>query len=190
MQTYQENFEAVALSQYNLFLHRQARAYYNMYMACAKYGAIDYEEFYQEAALGLVQAIRTLQANTLPLSAEVIVYAKQYIRNLIFRNLVLRYDGVHRQASGCAPGSLGHKTRSSTFHENPADIIGADPHATFDDVEFYATLDTLPPAMCIVAICMINGMSRREIERRNILPRRTITHAIERLRTLFANPTY
>lgn len=181
----QKSFEAIAVEHYSPFIHKQARAYYNRYATCTVFGAIDYEEFYQEAALGFVQAIRHLKANTLPLPGKAIAFAKQYIRSLIFRNIILSYDGIHRLSPSAVAASTAFKVVSS-IHTDDQSLAQLDESASFNDVDLAATLEALPPAQSVVAVCLINGLSRREMVRRHILPRRTIDHAVECLRVVFA----
>lgn len=181
----QQDFESRAIDIYAPFIHKQARSYFRRYSSCCRYGGIDYEEFYQEAAVGFLQAIRTINASELPLPPVVLTYARQYIRHLIFQNLVLSYDGIHRRAPSATVG-IGHTDNLSSITTEASEIqSNAATDNNIDDVDLFTTIDALPPAQATTAICLINGLSRREIARRKILPRRTINHAVECLRVIF-----
>lgn len=182
----QNSFESLALEHYAGFIHKQARIYYNQYGPCARIGVIDYEDFHQEAVLGFLLALRTLNVNTFPVPPKAIVFAKQFIRSLIFRNVVLRFDGIHRQPPSSVSKKITVSVLSTPLKEDESLLFTADKASTYDDVDFFATIEKLPPQLSTVAVCMVNGLSVREIERRRIMPRRVARHAVERLRKLFS----
>lgn len=182
----QKDFETIVLEVYSPFIHKQARAYHNRYSSCSRYGVIDYDEFYQEAALGFLEAIRSANAKELPLPPRVFPYARQYIQNKIFYNLILSYDGIHRTPPSHVGNTAPFKILSSisTDEVPQPDIQVQAMH--LNEVDLFATLNALAPAQATVAVCLINGISRREMVRRHILPRRTIDQAINCLRVIFA----
>ena len=182
----QKDFETIALEVYAPFIHKQARAYFSQYASCTRYGAIDYEEFYQEAALGFLEAIRNTNSTELPLHPKAFPHAKQCIRHRIFNNLILSYDGIHRSPPTRRVGSAPYKVLSSISTDEVPAPDSLSNAARIADVDLVATIQSLPPAQSIVAVCLINDISRREMVRRRILPRRTIDHAVDCLRVIFA----
>lgn len=182
----QQDFETTALEIYQPFIHKQARSYFRKYASCTLYGAIDYEEFYQEAAMAFLEAIRGTGSTGFPLAKSVISVAKQCIQHRIFRNIILSYDGIHRSPPSRHANTAPHKTLSSLTDESLLLSNLQSNAEEIDNVDLIVTLESLPHTQSIVAICLINGISAREMVRRHILPRRKIQQAVGCLRVVFA----
>lgn len=181
----QKDFETIALEAYAPFIHKQAHKYHNLYQHAKTCCQPDYEEYYQEAAIGFLEAIRELNQTTLPVSPQAIAYAKHHILHHIVRNLVLRRDGIHRlDRANTVPYCVN--VRLTSFTSDDQDLFEREDYcSSLKDVDLLITIETLPPTLAIVAKCLICGISRREMVRRNILPRRTVDHAVECLRNIF-----
>lgn len=180
----QIDFETRVLHEYEPFLRKAAGRYFRYYNAMECYATLEYDEFYQEAAIGLLKAVRTCEDYELPLQPYTIGVARLYIRMHCSRHLIQRADGIHR-LSRTACVHQEYPTYSvpygnlEQFEDGCLDL-------TLDDVELLATLSTLTPQQQMIAKCLINGYSQREIVRRKILPRRKLEQTVKMLRSIFS----
>lgn len=178
----QSQYEADMLQQYSPFLHKQAGKYYHRHNQCHDRTHYDYEEFYQEAAIGFIEALRSSNTYEYPLSPTVIGYARHAIHRRIVRNLLLHYDGVHRSEHKRRTGQqnvlMVHIIDSTYTSE---EIFYTD--EALSEAECRATIDSLSPLHAQIAWALAEGVTKNQLVTSKFISRWKLDRIINDLRT-------
>ena len=166
----QVEYEADMLQMYSPFLHKQAGKYYNRHRECHDRTQYDYEEFYQEAAIGFVEALRSNSTREYPLSPTIIGYARHAIHRRIVRDLLLHYDGIHRTE---------HMIDSPYISEELSYTDEA-----LSAVECRATIETLPPLHIKVARALSQGITKNQLVSGKVVSRWKLDRIIRDLQAV------
>ena len=179
----QVEYEADMLRMYSPFLHKQAGKYYNRHRECHDRTQYDYEEFYQEAAIGFVEALRSNSTREYPLSPTIIGYARHAIHRRIVRDLLLHYDGIHRTEHK----EMVQQQSLSTVHMIDSPYISEELSYTdeaLSAVECRATIETLPPLHIKVARALSQGITKNQLVSGKVVSRWKLDRIIRDLQAV------
>lgn len=173
------------IKKYASFVHKQAWIHFEKYRNEYHGNQYTYDDFCQEASIGFIEALRNSMSEEYPLSPYTLGCAKNNIRKLISRNLLLHHDSVHRsEYKGGKPKQKIQVVNANDLLYNGEEMASTD--YTLADVEYRVALEGLSPLHRQVAFALSEGISKKQLVTSKIVSRYKLDIIIEDIKAALA----